>query len=430
MPVEIVVPQVGEAVSEVKLVKWLKQEGDHVRQGEPLFEVDTDKAVVEVEAFAEGTLDQILIRAGTAVMPRQVVGYLKPVGQAESYDGLDVPVDLVKRSPLGTSVSKQTAVASHVSLNEVKGIVEPSHEEVHDARGLTEQPATRDPTPMRPATRAAMVASPKARRLAKERGVGLEGVKGTGMHGLITEADVNALTQSQAAPKAHLQPFSRMRQAVALRMQASKQQIPHFYLIVDVDMTEAQRLRDFCAGTPKWKRPPSYTDLVVCSCALSLSAMPSVNISYTPNGIAVRQSIDIGIAVSLEEGLIVPVLAHADELSLAQVSEGMEALADRARRGRLRDSDLTEKSMVVSNLGMYGVDAFIAIIDSPDPMILAVGKVTDRVVALQGQPVVRPTCTLTLSIDHRVLDGAKGAEFLIHTKDFLEKAFDLWGLQE
>jgi pyruvate dehydrogenase E2 component (dihydrolipoamide acetyltransferase) len=272
-------------------------------------------------------------------------------------------------------------------------------------------------------------ASPKAKRLAKELQVELRGLKGTGVAGMIRVKDVElaaqtAITTSAGGDRLSL---SKLRQTVALRTQESKQTIPHFYLMVDVDMTQVNRLRSYCLENLGWQRPPTYTDILVRACALALVDMPEANRSYNKGGWIVRQRIAIGVAVNTDQGLMVPVIRDADKLSLQDTVAALKAVAGRAREGRLRQTDLGEKSMVISNLGMYSVDTFIAIIDMPDPMILAVGRVADRLVPVDGQAVIRPMCTLTLSVDHRVLDGVQGAQFLERLKDRLENPFEVMG---
>jgi pyruvate dehydrogenase E2 component (dihydrolipoamide acetyltransferase) len=286
--------------------------------------------------------------------------------------------------------------------------------------GQTIAPASNDKSPR-------ILASPKARRVAQELGVALAGLTGTGVDGLITARDVEAAADS-ATPQpsaAGVQPLSKLRQTIARRMQTSKQTAPHFYLTAETDMTQAQQLRAYCRQTLGWERSPTYTDLIVRACVVALVAMPDCNITYTEAGLAPRPTIDIGVAVSVAGGLIVPVLPGADRLSLAETSAQIRDLGERARQGRLRPADMGAKSMVVSNLGMTGVDSFTAIIDPPDPMILAVGRVAERIVPLNGQPVIRPMCTLTLSADHRAFDGVQGAQFLMRVKAILENPFEI-----
>jgi pyruvate dehydrogenase E2 component (dihydrolipoamide acetyltransferase) len=295
-----------------------------------------------------------------------------------------------------------------------------------------------------------ILAAPKAKRLAQELGVDLASVAGSGPDGLITAEDVQAaaaasLRRAASAPKqplpmgeiasAHttgfamtnVEPLSRLRQAIAERMIAAKQQAPHFYLMADVEMTQAQRLRAHLQAVQPAVRPPSYTDMIVRAAALAFKAKPQLNVNLVEGGLARRAAIDIGVAVSLEDGLIVPVIRGADRLSLREISQAQRAATERARGGRLRPDDLGDKSLTVSNLGMHGVDAFVAILDQPAPMILAVGRVADRVVAVAGQATVRPMCTFTLSVDHRVLDGVQAAEFLMLVKGHIENPYELMG---
>jgi pyruvate dehydrogenase E2 component (dihydrolipoamide acetyltransferase) len=439
MAIEIVVPQIGEAISELTIVEWRKQEGDHVKPGEVLFEVDSDKAIVEVDAFIEGTLVKILKPAGSAVLPQDVVALVEPLGsvlepapagEISTHEDGRAAKDEPKISPLARRVAEELGIdlsarsgsgpGGRITADDVKAFAE------HQVAVPTHAPE--------PPER--VIASPKAKRLAKDQGIDLNGIAGTGLDGLIVTRDlellvsqslVRAHSQAPLHPGASIQPLSKLRQTVATRMQASQQTIPHFYLMVDVDMTHAQNLRAYCTQTLNWERPPTYTDLIVRACALALRAMPSFNVSYSDQGMGQHRSVNIGLAVNTEDGLIVPVLPHADYLSLWDTSQQVREIAERARRGRLNPSDLSEKSMAISNLGMYGVDAFVAIIDIPDPMILAVGQIADRIVPVNGQAVIRPMSTFTLSVDHRALDGVQGARFLTRVKGYFEQPFELLG---
>lgn len=396
MPVEIVVPQVGEAVAEITLLHWFKREGDPVRRGEALFEVDTDKAVVEVEAFCDGAVSRILVPAGNAVMPQQAVALLATMEELAATQSTGGPNAFQGPAALTTNPAP---LARHTAPTGT------------DARSVP--------------------ASPKARRLAKELGIDLTMVVGTGVDGLIIAEDVQRAATAHAEPATRdpvpmaQPPDSKLRRAIAIRTQASQQMVPHFYLMVDADMTEAQRLRVYCREQLSWERAPTYTDLMVRACALAVSNLPEVNVAYTDVGLTRRTTIDIGIAVSVDAGLLVPVLVECDRLSLREISSEVRRLAEQARVGRLPLTSEPHKSLVVSNLGMHGVDAFAAIIDMPDPMILAVGRVAERVVPVNGQPMVRPMCTLVLSVDHRALDGVQGARFLTRVKAYLEHATEL-----
>lgn len=378
--IDIVVPQVGEATSEVVLARWLKEPGDRVCKGEPLFEVDTDKYVVEIEAFETGTLEEVLVPAGAEVMPLQVVARLVPEGGDPDQPSSPEP-----------AAADRARVAA-------------------------------EPTP-------SVLASPKARRTAAELGVPIETLagKGTGPDGLITAEDVEAASEEprRSGPQGARRPLTGPRRVIAERTVASKREVPHFYLWVDADMYEAGRLREQCTGELGWERPPSITDLLVAACGRALSALPEANVSYVDGTLVQRGRADVGIAVSLDDGVVVPVLRDVGERDLESVSLELRALLERARTRRLRDGDLDDRSLVVSNLGMHGVDGFAAIIDLPDPMILAVGRLADRCVPVEGAPGVRPMCTLSLSVDHRAFDGVLGARFLSSVRQRLEDPWDL-----
>jgi pyruvate dehydrogenase E2 component (dihydrolipoamide acetyltransferase) len=377
--VEVVVPQISEVASEIVLVRWLKSEGEPVIKGEPLFELDTDKYVVEIEAFEDGTLTEILAAAGTVVEPGQVVARIKRDA---------APAHIVPAAPDSSEyVGDDGADAGDVAHRRRK-----------------------------------VLASPKARRLAHELGVDLGLLAGSGSGGLITSDDVH---RAVAATDNRLEPLSDARRTIGARMQDSKQTVPHFYVMVDVDMNEAVRLRRHCTETLGWERPPTYTDLVVAACAQALRELPDLNVRLEGERLRRRATVDVGIAVGLEDGLIVPVLDGVDRLPLRTLSERAREAVERARSGRLQVSDLGERSMVISNLGMHGVDAFIAIVDKPDPMILAAGRVAERCVVVDGAPSVSWQCTLSLSADHRVLDGFAAARFLGVVRRRLEACFVL-----
>ena len=429
--IEIVVPQIGETTAEVTLIEWLKEEGDPVLKGDPLFEVDTDKTVVTVEAFADGVLAQILMPPGSQVMPRQVVGLLtssieevSPGGEASSGEQ-DAAPSTSKLSPVGQRVAAELGVDPKLVMGTGSG----GRVTASDVRHSSAQHAKED-TPMPKGERSERpLSSPKARSVAEELGVDLTGLIGTGIGGLITVKDVQAAARSTLAARepSGAEPLSKLRRTIATRMTASKQTVPHFYLMADVEMTAVRWLREYCRETLGWDAAPTYTSIFVRACALGLAVMPELNVSYTDGGLVRRPTVDIGIAVATDEGLFVPVLPGADGLGLRQTLAQTRELAERARQRRLRERDLGGKSLIVTNLGMFGVDAFAAIIDPPDPMILAIGRVSDRVVPVDGQPNVRPMCTLTLSVDHRVLDGVLGARFLARVKSILEHPFEILG---
>lgn len=432
MRIEVVVPQIGEAVSELILTRWLKRAGDAVKSGDVLFEIDSDKAIVEVEAFVDGTLTDIMHGDNASVMPLQVVAYIEteavsPVpGQPAAPTPQIAPTDNgAKASPL----AERMAADLGIDLARVRGTGPGGRITVDDVR---QHDASRQRTTPTTATTRPL-ASPKARMLARERGIDLAQMPGSGVGGMVIVRDLEH--QPAAAPQPIAQTnivppvdaLPRGRRVIAQRMTASKQQVPHFYLMADVNMTQAAALREYCRNVLKWEKAPTYTDILVRACGLALRAIPEVNRSFHEDEIVSHETINIGVAVSLDDGLIVPTLERVDTLSLREVSVGVRDIAARAREKRLRPSELASKSLTVSNLGMYRVDTFIAIIDMPDPMILAVGRVSDRAIVVDKQVVVQPTCTLTLSVDHRVLDGAVAARYLEQVIQILEAPFAILG---
>lgn len=422
MRIEVVVPQIGEAVAALKLLAWLKSPGDRVEKGDVLFEIDSDKAVVEVESFVSGTLSEILALAGSDVMPQQVVAHIETAVEVKAAALPEPPGKTYKASP----VAQRLASELGVNLAKVAGSGPGGRIITQDIRQFAGHTDAKPDGAVRRAN-----ASPLAKRLARESGIDLASVAASHTDGMIRAHDVELAAKATLAPPPlsinGTQPLSKLRQTIAQRTQASKQTVPHFYLMTDVEMTQAQRLRAYCRDTLAWEKPPTYTGLLLRACALALKDMPAVNQSYTSGGLLPRECTNIGVAVDTPAGLIVPVILDVDKRSLRQVALDLHNAAERARKGALKPADMGEKSMVISNLGMYTVDTFIAIIDQPDPMILAVGRVAERFVPVHGQPVIMPMCTLTLSADHRVLDGAAAARFLEHIKAHLENPYTLLG---
>jgi pyruvate dehydrogenase E2 component (dihydrolipoamide acetyltransferase) len=431
MRVEVVVPQIGEAVSELTLTQWIKHAGDAVKTGDVLFEIDSDKAIVEVEAFVDGTLTEVLFGDGASVMPLQVVAAIETEVAAAAITRAALPAQSevvpagngAKASP----VAERMAADLGIDLARVSGTGPGGRITLDDVRQYDAQRSS----PVRAVSVVRPLASPKARLLARQQQIDLVLVTGTGSGGMVITCDLERGTPSASVPVPALSVIdeapSRTRQVIAQRMTASKQQVPHFYLMTDVHMTQAQALRTYCVDVLRWDKAPTYTDLMVRACALALGEQPEVNRSFHEGGIVAHEAINIGVAVSTDDGLVVPTLVNADRASLRQVSTNVREVAARARQKRLRPADLTSKSLTISNLGMYRVDAFIAIIDMPDPMILAVGRIADRVVAVDRQVAIQPMCTLTLSVDHRVLDGAVAAQFIERVAAHLEAPFALLG---
>jgi len=369
MALSVVMPALEMAQETGKLLAWLKQEGDAIRKGEPLLEIETDKAVFELEAPGDGVLAGVKSNAGDVVPVGQTIAWIVAPGEQP-------PVE-----------SEQPAAPS--------------------ARIVTA------PTP-RPSPAAAPSAegpriSPKARRMAEQHGVDISKVRGTGPGGTITGDDILAAAEAQkSAPQSAPEPagLSTLARLMAERTTQSWTQTPHFFLVREVDagaLIEARKGLD-----------PSITitDLLIATLARAVAKHPKMNASWTGSSIQLNPSVNISLAIAVKDGVVGAVIPDADKLPLAEIAARRKDLAEHARAGRLRPADITGGTFTLSNLGMFGIDAFSAIITPPQAAVLAVGRIADRVVPVNGQPGIRPMLTLTLSSDHRVIDGAQAAAFL------------------
>jgi pyruvate dehydrogenase E2 component (dihydrolipoamide acetyltransferase) len=377
MPVEVIMPALGMSQETGKLLRWMKNEGDAVTKGEPLMEIETDKVTVEIEAPADGILAGISAAEGQDI----------PVGRAVAFvlaEGEDIPQTLIPVTAAPAKIAAPTAAPANGSTTE------------------------------EPAQARRVLASPKARRIARERGVRIEGLQGTGPHGAIQAADVlaqEAPSDSQGLTTPAQPIISNAWRTMAHRMQQSWRDVPHFFLERDLDATRLNSWRETIRRRPGYEKV-THTDLLIVICAAALLEHPRVNATWRDGTVVHQGAINVGIAVSTDEALIVPVVHGADGLELIAVSHARGDLVTRARERKLRPADITGGTFTISNLGMFGVDAFHAIVNTPQAAILAVGRILDRVVALDGEAAVRPTMTVSLSFDHRVVDGAEGARFL------------------
>jgi len=385
-------PALGMAQEKGTLVSWLKGEGESVKKGEPLMEVETDKATVEIEAPASGILADVTASPGDEV----------PVGQK-----IAAILDPAEARP-----TKRKATPATLHQNPL-----PQGEGTGEGRRTAS-------TPRHVGERVA--ASPAARKIAKEKGIDLASLKGTGPEGSVVAEDVLRATQEETPapggpPKVkETVSLTAMRRIVGRRMAQSKQSAPHFYVSMDSDMTAVEGKRT------EWKAKreeivPSINDFILWASAQALRDFPSLNAAYTDEGIQLFADINIGVAVAIEEGLVVPVIRNADRLTLPQLAQRSRALAEKAQRKKLFPLDCEGGTFTVSNLGMLGVDNFVAIINPPQCAILAVGRVAPRVVAGQGEMAIRSMMTMTLSADHRIVDGVIAARFLQGVKGLLEK---------
>ncbi len=426
-------PALGMAQDTGKLIRWLKAEGDTVAKGDLLMEVETDKATVEIEAPASGTLANVTAKEGDVVPVAEVIALILAPGEiapsetpqvepptpAATPDRPDGAKSGHTRKPtaagLASPVAVRVAEEHHVNLKQVKA---------RDGERITKADVLAHIDARHKGGRL-VAASPKARRLAAERGLALDGLAGSGPGGAILAADVLAAPAGAGALKSsEVLETSRAWRTMAERLSATWAAVPHFYLARDVDATRLAAWREHNmhrGDAPKI----TVTDLLIRVAAAALKRHPRVNSSWNGQGITRNSEVNVGLAVAVDEGLLVPVIHQADRLSVAEIATARQGLVERAKAGRLRLDDLQGSTFTLSNLGMYGVDAFNAIINPPEAAILAVGRIADRVVPVAGKPEVRPMLTLTLSCDHRVIDGARGAEFLESVAALIEEPLGL-----
>jgi len=399
MVTEIIMPKMGQTMEKGKIIKWLKKDGEEVQRGESLLEIETDKTTIEVEARDSGIV-KILAPEGEEVPIATTIGYILKEGES-------IPEEISKPKP---------------PIETVK------------------EAAPEKPKPEKPEEAAVkrIRASPLARKIAEERGVDLAEVRGTGPGGRITKEDVLAYLERRAeAPSVgeasvkpvlaeyEVVPMSTMRRAIARKMVESKTHVPHFYVSVQVDMTEAARMRERLISILESKRGVrlSFTHLFIKAVAMALEKYPQVNATVEEDEVRVWKDINIGIAVSLEDGLIVPVLREANKLDLFEIASQARDLISRAREKKLREDEFSGGTFTISNMGALDVESFIAIINVPEVAILATGRISDKPAVVDGQLTIRKMMNMTLSVDHRVIDGVTAAKFLQEVKNLLEAPY-------
>ena len=413
MATDVIMPALGVAQEKGTLLNWLKAEGQSVTKGEPLMEVETDKATVEIEAPASGILTNVTASVGDEVPVGNRIAVILAPGETATPAAVQDP----HPSPLpqGAGISESRPLAQRKETGESHPL--PQGEGWGEG-GLPPEASAR--------VSERVPASPAAKRIAKEKGIDLASLKGSGPEGAVLAEDVVRAAGTQATAPAgppkvkETVPLTPMRRIVGERMTKSKQTAPHFYLSMDADMTEVTRRRNALKEKGE-SLVPSINDFILGACARGLRDFPSLNASFTDHGVEIYSDINIGIAVALEEGLVVPVIRNADRLSLQELAKQSRELAEKAQKKKLFPLDYEGGTFTVSNLGMFGVDNFIAIINPPQCAILAVGQVAPRVVPHGEGIAVRPMMTMSLSADHRVVDGAIAARFLQEVKRLLER---------
>ncbi len=389
MPFSIVMPALEMAQETGKLIAWRKREGDRVTKGEPLLEIETDKAVLEVEAPADGILAGISAQAGVDIPVGQTIAWIVASGEelpASAASVVSAPAARAKTELLAASAEEKTAHSSAAQHARI---------------------------------------SPKARRLARELGVSIESLRGSGPGGEILASDVQgaASVASGCAP-AEREPErieipGTVGRLMAERTTQSWTTVPHFFVSREIEASALNHYRGKL--TSEIERAQNiritHTDLLVALTARALLRHPRLNSTWTPQGIRLHGHVNMAIAIGVNDGVVAAVIPNAHTATIADIANQRQQLSERARGGKLRPADLAEATFTISNLGMYHVDTFSAIITPPQAAILAVGSISDRVVAFDGAPAVRPMMTLTLSCDHRVVDGARAAMFLNDLKD-------------
>lgn len=444
MPTDVLMPQLSPTMTEGRFAKWLKKEGDKVNVGDMIAEIETDKATMEVEATEDGVLAKTYAEAGKDIAVGAPIAVITEEGE-------DLPKDYKPESQAQEEPEEKSQEKSEKpkeeSKKEAKTDKGPEKKEDNKEEKKEQKPAPQPAASPAPSSSARVNASPVARRLATEWGVPLENVQGTGPHGRIVKADIEKArgqgvrkvtgTPPQAGKSGggkssglkpfaddlqeELVPHSKMRSVIAERLVEAKQQVPHFYLTVDVLMDEAlkarQALNDLGGGAYK----VSVNDLIVKASALALRQHPDANASWTDEGTQKHGSADISVAVATKAGLITPILKNAEDRYVTDLSNEMKELAKKAQAGKLQPDEYQGGTFSVSNLGMYGIKNFDAIINPPQSCILACGVAEKRpVVAEDGTIKAASVMTMTMSVDHRVVDGALGAELLGTIKQYLE----------
>jgi pyruvate dehydrogenase E2 component (dihydrolipoamide acetyltransferase) len=430
MATNILMPALSPTMTEGTLARWLKKEGETVRAGDVIAEIETDKATMEVEAVDEGVLGRILVADGTeGVKVNEPIAVLVDKGEA-------VPEAAAPAAKAGAA--KNGAPKAEASKAEAPKAEAPKQ----DAPKAAPAPAA--------AAGGRVVASPLAKRMAKQAGLDLSGMAGSGPGGRIVRVDVEAaLAGGRAAPVAAaapaeapkpaapvtmtaphtLVPHSTMRRVIARRLVEAKSTIPHFYVTMDIEIDALLKLRSqLNAKSPKDGAGAfklSVNDLVIKAAAVTLRRVPRVNASWTEDAIALYDDVDISVAVSIPEGLITPIVRRADQKGLAAISNEMKDLGARAKSGKLKPEEFQGGGFSISNMGMYGVRDFSAIINPPQAAILAVSAGQPRPVVKDGALAIATVMTCTLSVDHRVVDGALGAEWMAEFKRIMEDPMSL-----
>lgn len=404
MAVKVTMPVLGLTMTEGKIARWLKNEGDNIKKGEPLLEIATDKIVTEVESPGEGVLVKILYKEGTVVPVKKIIGII--AAENEEIDHILSEVD-------------------------TEDVVEPEQEKPKES--LTAQNVATSAVPHQVSDGGRLKISPLARRVAAESGLKdseLYRITGTGPDNRIVKKDIHAYievkkhqVQPETIRETTVEPLSNLRSTIANRMGQSWE-TPHFYLETEVDVSALLEMRkQINIKLEKEGKNISITDLLVKICGHALSIHTSINVSFSEKGIIHKGEINIGVAVAISEGLIVPVIVNADQKAITQIADINKILIDKAKKGNLTMDEVSNGTFTVSNLGMFSVDSFTAIINPPEAAILSAGSIIEKPVAVNKEVIIKPCMRLNLGLDHRAIDGAQGAAFLSTLKEIIENPY-------
>jgi pyruvate dehydrogenase E2 component (dihydrolipoamide acetyltransferase) len=429
MATPIQMPALSPTMTEGKLTKWLKKEGDKISAGDAIAEVETDKSNLEVEAYEDGYLLKIIVKEEQSAPVGAPIAYLGEKGEKVSAEAAPAGRPPAPAEERQRPTSPEVREPSAPAREPVRAAPPPAAKSVSPAGGQV-VPLRREETAD---SEGRLRASPLAKRMAHDQGVDLSSLHGTGPQGRIIKRDIEAaLSQGATARKAvpigsplaqferrppETLPLSSMRRVIAQRLSEVKPGVPHFYLTVDIEMDEAMKIRDEALSA---ETKVSVNDIVVKAAAIALRRVPKLNVALQGDRFLQYHTADVGIAVAIEDGLITPIVRDADLKGLATIAAEARDLAERARKRSLKPEEYTGGSITVSNLGMFGIDWFIAVINPPQAAIVAVGAVSERPVVRDGQVSVRRMMSATLSGDHRIIDGALGALYLRELRALLE----------
>jgi pyruvate dehydrogenase E2 component (dihydrolipoamide acetyltransferase) len=404
MPIKILMPALSPTMTEGNLAKWIKKEGDRVKSGDILAEIETDKATMEIESIDEGILAKILVQDGAQnVAVNSIIAIILEDGE--------------KNVNLDEFIKQNSIVAKLDEVSEAKGeIASPKIEPqiIHNQEKI--------------------FASPLAKKMAQDKGIDLSLVKGSGPYNRIIKEDILSFKQISHKGEIHrnsteykIIPTNNIRKIIAKKLLESKQNVPHFYLSIDCNLDKLMELRNDLnnLSTEHNKYKISVNDFVIKASARALKKVPESNSSWSDDGILQYNNVDISVAVAIEDGLVTPIIMNADQKGIIQISEEMKILAKKAKEGKLAPHEFQGGSFTISNLGMYGISHFSAIINPPQSCILAVGAGIDKPIVIDGEICVSKIMTVTLSCDHRVVDGAVGARLLNAFKEYIENPLSL-----